>query len=90
MKRRILALGLCAALLLSGCSWMSGSYLSVKPHRQHGATIQNEALSASNYQQLRQTLEDLINAGIESAVITYSASSDIFADGNGSVETAEK
>ena len=70
MKRRILALGLCAALLLSGCSWMSGSYLSVKPHRQHGATIQNEALSASNYQQLRQTLEDLINAGIESAVIT--------------------
>ena len=35
----------------------------------------------------------LIGAGnevIESAVITYSASSDIFADGNGSVETVEK
>lgn len=70
MKRRILALGLCAALLLSGCDWMGGSYLSVKPHRQHGMAIQNQALSASNYQQLRQNLEDLIGAGIESAVIT--------------------
>lgn len=70
MKTRILALGLCVCLLLSGCTWLEGSYLSVRPHQAHGVQIQSETLSASNYQQLRQSLENLVSAGMESAVIT--------------------
>lgn len=69
MKRRAICLALVFAMILSGCSWMDGSYVSVTPHREQLSEAQNDTLSASTYQELRQLLTDLTEAGTESAVI---------------------
>jgi len=69
MKRRAICLILIFAMILGGCSWMDGSYVSVTPHHEKLSEAQNDTLSASTYQQLRQLLTDLTEAGTQSAVI---------------------
>lgn len=69
MKRKGIFLLLALSLLLTGCGWLDGSYVSVTPHREQQQTIQTGAVSASNYQELMAALENLIAAGTESAVI---------------------
>lgn len=69
MKQKRIALMLALALMLSGCSWLDGEYLSVTPHHAQLTGSQSGSLSASNYHQLRQILSDLISAGTENAVI---------------------
>lgn len=68
MKRRIICAA-AAVLLLSGCSWMEGNYVSVQPHQQQSSGTQTDTIYAQNYQQLRSVMEDLVKSGIESAVI---------------------
>ena len=72
MKRRILSLSLAVTLLLTGCSWFSGSYVSIKPHHEQNFGTHTDSLSASDYSQLRALLSDLTEAGTESAVINVS------------------
>lgn len=67
MKKQIALLALC--LLLGGCSWRDGSYVSIKPHQHQLTGTQEGSLTASNFQQLRQVLSDLVTAGTENAVI---------------------
>ena len=63
--RRIAALGAALALLLSGCSWMDGSYVSVTPHRVGaGQTVEGAARAISSYMELRQALVELIEDGV--------------------------
>ena len=69
MKKRIILLAAVVCLLLGGCTWMDGSYLSVTPHQGQNAGIQFKDKSASNYIQLRNILEEMISSGTESAVI---------------------
>lgn len=69
MKRRIISLVILLALVLGGCSWMDGSYVSVTPHHEHLTGTQSGTLSASDYSQLRKILCDLTEAGTENAVI---------------------
>lgn len=69
MKKGILISAVVLCLFLSGCSWMDGSYLSVTPHQMQSAGIQTGDASASNYLQLRNTLEEMVRSGVESAVI---------------------
>lgn len=69
MKQRSLVLAVVFALLLGGCSWMDGEYLSITPHQEQLTVTQSGRLSASSYQQLQQTLSNLVEAGTESAVI---------------------
>lgn len=69
MKRYILIM-LAMCLLLSGCSWMDGSYHSVTPHRQHTSENQNSVVVAENYLDLRKALEDMVSAGMENCVIS--------------------
>lgn len=69
MKKRIISCVILFAFLLSGCSWMDGSYVSVTPHHEHLSGIQSGTLSAANYTQLRKILCDLAEAGTENAVI---------------------
>lgn len=69
MKRKLLSLLLTCTLILSGCSWMDGSYHSVTPHEEHAQTDGGETVSASNYMQLRGALESMISKGQESGVI---------------------
>lgn len=68
MKRIILALA-AVLVMLSGCSWMDGEYLSVTPHQQQLTGAQSGSLSASDYYGLRSILSDLVAAGTENAVI---------------------
>lgn len=67
-KRRMILLAL-VCLLLCGCSWMDGSYLSVTPHQEQNSGPQFRDKTASNYLQLRTVLEEMIESGTESAVI---------------------
>ena len=70
MKIRITAMLLALCLLLSGCgSWMDGSYSSVKPHTQRQNQTGGEAIAASNYNELRQALSNLVESGGETLLI---------------------
>lgn len=69
MKRFVLCL-LAVCLLLSGCTWMDGSYVSVTPHRQQSTGVETKVVVAENYLQLRTALEDMVSSGTESSVIS--------------------
>ena len=69
MKIRIALLAVLSCLLLCGCSWMDGSYLSITPHQEQNVGNQSGIRSASNYLELRKVLEEMVDAGIENAVI---------------------
>lgn len=69
MKRSVICMALLTALLLSGCSWMGGSYVSVTPHHEQLSDVQSGSLSASSYSELRSLLTELTEAAAESAVI---------------------
>ena len=56
-------------MMLGGCSWMDGNYVSVTPHHKQLTGNQTGTLSAANYSQLRKILSDLTEAGTENAVI---------------------
>lgn len=69
MKKRIILLAVVVCLLLCGCSWMDGSYLSITPHQEQSSGTQTKDATAANYLQLRTVLENMVNSGTESAVI---------------------
>ena len=69
MKRNILILATVLSLLLCGCNWMDGSYLSITPHQGQNAAAQVKDRTASNYLQLRNALEDMVDSGTENAII---------------------
>lgn len=69
MKRSLAILAVALCFLLCGCTWMDGSYLSVTPHQEQISGVQVKDRNASNYLELRNTLEDMVSAGVESAVI---------------------
>lgn len=69
MKRRVICAALTAAMMLNGCSWMGGSYVSVTPHHEQLPAIQSDSLIAADYSQLRRILSELTEVGAESAVI---------------------
>ena len=69
MKLSVICLALIGALLLSGCSWMGGSYVSVTPHHEQMSDVQSDSLAAANYSELRSILAELTEAGAENAVI---------------------
>lgn len=69
MGKRILLLCLCMSLLLGGCAWFDGSYLSVMPHREQSQTAQTGTVHVENYQELVTALEKLVDAGAETGVI---------------------
>lgn len=69
MRKKILPLALVLALLLTGCGWMDGSYVYVEPHVEHQSGVQTGNVSASDYFELRQVLEQLVNAGTETCTV---------------------
>lgn len=72
MKKSITALILVLGLLLSGCSWLEGSYVSVTPHQEQRQISHSAVISADNYLDLMAALEDMIASGTESAAIIVS------------------
>lgn len=68
MKKRIGAL-LLSLMLLTGCSWMDGSYVYVEPHVEQGSAAQTGSVSAADYMELIAVLEQLVRAGTETCTI---------------------
>lgn len=69
MKLRILWMLAALGILLCGCSWMDGYYVSVTSYQEHLSANQSGDASASDYLELRDALENLVDAGLEEAVI---------------------
>lgn len=69
MKRKMVCLFAAVSLLLTGCGWLDGNYVSVAPHREQEQSQQTGVISAANYQELLDALEELIASGTASAVI---------------------
>lgn len=70
MKRICLICVLAALMLaLTGCSFLSESYVSVTPHQEQGRENQDGMVSAANYSQLRSALEKMVLSVQESGVI---------------------
>ena len=71
--KRILALCLASALLLSGCSsWLDGSYHNKTPHQAQGSQITPGAVSVADFDGLCNALITLVKSGIESNIIYVS------------------
>lgn len=68
MAKRCVPVVLALCLLLTGCGWLNGSYLSVTPHQQR-QNPQTEVVSAANYSELVKAMETIIAAGTEMAAI---------------------
>lgn len=69
MKRFLIMILLCCSMLLSGCSWMDGSSVSVQPHKMPQQTIQDGVSVAEDYLDLMEALERFISGRTENAVI---------------------
>jgi hypothetical protein len=69
MKQKILILGLTVCLLLTGCSWVEGSYVSVTAHRAQRQNTQTDVITASDYLQLLGALQEMIASGTELAAV---------------------
>ena len=69
MKRKLIPPILAASLLLSGCGWLDGSYVSVTPHEEQRQETQSEVMVASDYLDLMAALEEMISSGMDSGVI---------------------
>ncbi len=69
MKKRLIARILILGLMLTGCSWLEGSYVSVTRHQEQIAGGHTGKISASNYYELRQAMTELVEAGTENTVI---------------------
>ena len=69
MRKKWTALLLAAVVLLGGCSWMDGEYISVTPHQEPTASGPAGSISAANYKELTGVLEQMVSAGSESCVI---------------------
>lgn len=69
MKIRMMAMLMAISLLLGGCGWLDGSYVSVTPHQEQTAAVRTENLIISNYEQLLDIMEDVVSKGTEACVI---------------------
>ena len=69
MKQKMLILLLMISLLLGGCTWMDGNYVSVTLHREQRQNSQADAISASNYLELLEALKGIVAEGTEVAAI---------------------
>ena len=70
MRFKLIAASLAVALLLSGCSWMDGSYYSVKPHTQQSVQQDSDRVEVSDYQQIQQALSNMVQDGLESGLLS--------------------
>lgn len=84
--KRIAVVGALVCLLcfgLSGCDlWMSGEYLSIEPHYAQLQHNKQEVISIDSYPQLRNELSELVEYGIEEAILSldsfYTTTADFY------------
>lgn len=65
-------------VLLSGCSlWMDGEYSSVTPNRSWGTNISEDVVLVSSYQQIRDTLIEMVEDGVQEGVFYCNGLTDV-------------
>ncbi len=69
MRNGRIAFVLALCLVLTGCGWSGGKYISVTPHQEQRQNTQSEAATAENSLDLIRILEEMIQAGTETGVI---------------------
>ena len=69
MKRTLLPLFLALSLLLGGCGWLNGSFVSVTPHEAPKQVAHADTITAANYKDFLAALKQLVAAGTEVAAI---------------------
>lgn len=69
MKQTLLPLCLALSLLLGGCGWLNGSYVSVTPHEAPKQVSHSDTITAANYNEFLAALKQLISTGAEVAAI---------------------
>ena len=69
MKAKLLTLVLTLSVLLSGCGWMNGSFVSVEPHQVPRQSGHTDTVTASNYREFLAALKQIIASGTEVAAI---------------------
>ena len=72
MKGRLLPLILALCLLLGGCGWLNGSFVSVTPHVAPRQVSHSGTITAANYKEFVTALKQLVSAGTEVAAIHVS------------------
>lgn len=68
--RKYLSAILCLCLILSGCSWMDGSYISITPHMVTRDPESSDTPQLSTYSQLRNALTDMVDSGSTHALFS--------------------
>lgn len=71
--KRLTVCVLLTAVLLWGCNWMEGDYVSVTPHQNDSTSKPNQVVSVANYQQLQQAFTALVESGTESSLLSVEA-----------------
>lgn len=69
MKRMLLPLFFALSLLLGGCGWLNGSFVSVTPHEAPKQVAHADTITAANYKDFLAALKQLVAAGTEVAAI---------------------
>ena len=69
MKRTLLPLFFALSLLLGGCGWLNGSFVSVTPHEAPKQVAHTDTITAANYKDFLAALKQLVAAGTEVAAI---------------------
>ena len=72
MKIKIIGMVLLLSILLSGCNYTDGRYVSVVPHEKTDLIQGDQTVQPSNFVQLRATLQDIIRSGVTESVIDIS------------------
>lgn len=69
MKRKLLPLIPALCLLLGGCGWLNGSFVSVTPHEAPKQVSHTDTITAADYMEFLSALKQLVSAGTEVAAI---------------------
>ena len=72
MKQKLLVLLLAAALLLSGCSWMDGSYVYISRHQEQRPSSQGGSVTVSGFVELQEVMHRMMENGVRKNVIFLS------------------
>ena len=67
---RILAMVLLLAMLLGGCGWNDGSYVSVKPHAAEGGWEEDGIVPVSDYEEICDVLAEMVENGAQSGILS--------------------
>lgn len=67
---RILALTVLLAMLLGGCGWNNGSYVSVKPHAADGGWEEDGIVPVTGYRDMCDVLAEMVKNGAQSGILS--------------------